>query len=59
MTGVLRPPLVLGALTLDPAPCPSESPTPSLTYTYTKNDSYFHPLLFLSPYLPEIFSVLE
>jgi len=33
--------------------------TPSLTYTYAINDSCFHPLLFLFPYLPEILSVLE
>jgi len=30
-----------------------------LTYTYTMNDSCFHPLFFLSPYLPKILSVLE
>jgi len=53
-------PLVLVAFTLVPSPCPIESPPPpSLIYTYTINDSCFHPLVFLSPYFPEIASVLE
>jgi len=33
--------------------------TPWLTYTYTIYVSCFHPLLFLSPYLPEISSFLD
>jgi len=30
-----------------------------VAYTYTMNYSCFHPLLFLSPYLQEMSSVLE
>jgi len=54
------PPLVLGAFNFDRSPSP-QNHYPSLIYTpmYTINDSCFHPLLFLSPYLPEILSVLE
>jgi len=51
----LPPPLVLVTFHLVPFPLPAPlNHHPSLIYTYTINDSCFHPLLFLVPYLPEI-----
>jgi len=55
-TGVLRPPLVLGAFTLDPAPC-LRNQHPLIDIHLHYKWFLFHPLLFLSPYLPEILSV--
>jgi len=55
-------PLVLGAFTLDPAPSPrNHHPLIDirLGLGYTLNDSCFHPLLFLYPYLQEIASLFE